>query len=318
MAHSASPTSQADLAVANTQPGATVAQPKTIRILLAGDATGAAAQALRALYAAPEHALELTAVSSVTTLIPTLVVVDPEVILLDLAVCYPNLKETFRRVRRAAPHVPLIVLSDESQKEDAKLALDEGAMDYVLREYMNDATLSRVLRSALERNTLEGLADFLRDPVTGLYTRDGMLTLGSSTMDISRRNRGSMALFCVLVQNLQRLREAEGHAAADHVLQDVTAALTTCFRRSDILSRIGDSHFAVLAVDSTPEGASIVRQRLERLLDAVPKQRDTSVSVRFVTNGGMWTCSDERMTFAEFLDIVESGLRIDSLAQARA
>jgi diguanylate cyclase (GGDEF)-like protein len=319
IAHSGSPISQADTAVSAIQFAAPAARPKRIRILLAGDSSGSAAQALRALYSAPEHALELTAVSSVTTLIPTLIVVDPEIILLDLAVCYPHLKETFRRVRRAAPHVPLIVLADETQKEDAKLTLDEGALDYVLREYMNGATLSRVLRSALERNTVEGLADLLRDPVTGLYTREGMLTLGSNTMDIARRSRGSMALFCVLVQNFHALREAEGHTAADHALQDVTAALTACFRRSDILARIGEAHFAALAVDSTVEGAAIVRQRLERRLDAVAKQRDSYVPLRLVTNGGMWTCSDERMTFAEFLDIVEAGLRVDeALTQVRA
>jgi diguanylate cyclase (GGDEF)-like protein len=182
-------------------------------------------------------------------------------------------------------------------------------MDYVLREYMNDATLARVFRGALERNTLEGLADFLRDPVSGLYTRDGLLTIGCSTLDLTRRNRGSLALFCILVQEFGALRETEGQAAADHVIQDLTAALAGCFRRSDILARIGDAQFGILAVDSTAPGAAIVRQRLERCLALTSQQHDSSRALRFVVNGGLWTYEDHA-AFPEFLDTVESGLRV--------
>src|SRR5271155_2470288 len=129
MAYSFVPSLHSDVAVAM----APKVNPKTIRILLAGDSTGQAAQSLRALFSAPEHALELTAVSTVTTLLATLSVVSPEIILLDMSVAYPNPRETVRRVHRAAPSIPLVVLADESRKDDAKQALAEGAIDYILR-----------------------------------------------------------------------------------------------------------------------------------------------------------------------------------------
>jgi hypothetical protein len=44
---------------------------------------------------------------------------------------------------------------------------------------MDARTIDRVLRSALERHTLDGLADLLRDDLTGLYTREGFLALGT-------------------------------------------------------------------------------------------------------------------------------------------
>jgi len=311
MAHSASPAPQCTATLVTTANNFPLARAKTIRILLAGDASGEAAQALRALFSPPGHALELTVVSSVTTLIPTLGVVEPEIIVLDMAIAYPHPKETIRRVHRAAPSIPILVLADEAQKESAKQTLRDGAMDYVLREYMNDATLARVFRGALERNTLEGLADFLRDPVSGLYTRDGLLTIGSSTLDLTRRNRGSLALFCILIENFAELRETEGQTAADHAIQDLTAGLAGCFRRSDILARIGEAQFAILAVDSTGPGAAIVRQRLERALGMVPQRRESSRSLRFAVNGGIWTCEDHT-PFPEFLDIVEFGLRSES------
>lgn len=48
-------------------------------------------------------------------------------------------------------------------------------MDYLLKNHIDARTLDRVLQGALQRNTLKGLADLLRDPLTGLYIRDGFL-----------------------------------------------------------------------------------------------------------------------------------------------
>ena len=286
-------------------------KPKRICILIAGDNSGQAALSLRSLFPAPEHALELTAVSTVTTLLATLSVVSPEIIVLDLAVAYPNPRETVRRVHRAAPSIPLLVLADESMKEDAKQTLAEGAIDYIVREFMDTATLMRILRGALERNTFEGLADLLRDQTTGLYTRDGLLTIGSSSMDSARRNDGTMALFCVLIQNLPAQRLEHGNLAIDTLLRELTGTLADCFRRSDILARIGDAQFAVLAVDSTESGASIVRQRLERQLSRLLELSEHPGILRFSVTSGTWNCS-ESMSFSEFLDAVEAGLRVRS------
>ncbi|MGA2419959.1 MAG: diguanylate cyclase [Candidatus Acidiferrum sp.] len=285
--------------------------PKRICILLAGDCSGKAAQCFRALFAAPEHLLELTVVSTVATLLATLSVVHPEVIVLDLDLAHASPQDTIRRVHRAAPNIPLVVLADEVRKEDAKHALSEGVIDYILREFMDAATLTRIFRGAMQRNTFEGLADLLRDQVTGLYTRDGFLTVGSSTLYNARRNEGTLALFCVLVQNLSTLREKYGNGVADNLLQELTATLTDCFRRSDTLARIGDAQFAVLAVDSTESGAAIVRQRLGRRLATLLQGSEYPATVRFSVTGEMWD-SAATPVFSEFLDSVESGLRVGS------
>jgi diguanylate cyclase (GGDEF)-like protein len=287
----------------------TMSKPKSIRILLAGDNDGRAAQALRALFCDPEHELELTAVSTLATLLPTLGVVSAEIMVLDLAIARNDVREAVRRLHRSAPSIPLLVLADEAEKDAAKETLLEGAMDYILREYMDTATLARIFRGALERNTLEGLADLLRDKSTGLYSRDGLMTIGSSTMDRMRRNGGILALFCIRIQNLNEMRSEMGSGAADAVLQALAPALGDCFRRSDILARIGDAQFAAVAVDATEAGAAILRQRLERRLALLLETQYPGGTVRFSVNGGMWN-HNEPTTFPELLDATEAGLRV--------
>jgi two-component system, cell cycle response regulator len=288
--------------------GTTMGKLKNIRILLAGDHDGRAAQALRALFCEPEHELELTAVSTIATLLPTLGVVNPEIIVLDIAIVRDNAREAVRRLHRATPSIPLVVLADEAKKDAAKDTLLEGAMDYILREYMDTATLSRIFRGALERNTLEGLADLLRDKSTGFYSRDGLMTIGCSTMDRMRRNSGTLALFCVRIQNLNEMRSEMGSGAADTVLQALTSTLGDCFRRSDILARMGDAQFAAVAVDATEAGAGILRQRLERRLALLLEMQRAGGMLRFSVNGGMWNYR-ETTTFPELLDTIEAGLR---------
>lgn len=162
---------------------------KSFRILLAEGESGEAAAALRELFPVEQNGLQLTLVSGVSTLLASLELVNPEVILLELSLAHPDPLEAVRLVHRAAPAVPLIVLAGESEKSLAERSLRRGALDYLLKGHMDARALDRVVRVALERNTLEGLADLLRDPVTGLYTRDGFLTLGEHAMDTAGQSR---------------------------------------------------------------------------------------------------------------------------------
>jgi DNA-binding NtrC family response regulator len=149
---------------------------RRLRLLLAEGSAGEVAAALHALYVGNDPGLDLTVVSTIATLLPTIKIVDPEVILLDLELSLREPMDAVHLVHRTAPGVPLIVISDPAQKEQAMRSLADGATDYLQKGHIDAHTLERVLRAALECNTLAGLADMLRDQLTGLYTRDGFLT----------------------------------------------------------------------------------------------------------------------------------------------
>src|SRR5260370_14301803 len=149
---------------------------RRLRLLLAEESAGEVAAALHALFTGSDPGLDLTVVSTIATLLPTIKVVDPEVILLDLALGLREPMDAVHLVHRTAPGVPLIVVADPSQKEQAIRSLAEGATDYVLKGHIDAHTLERVLRTALERNTLAGVAELRRGRATGRYTPDGFLT----------------------------------------------------------------------------------------------------------------------------------------------
>jgi two-component system, cell cycle response regulator len=282
---------------------------RRLRLLLAEGSPGEAAAALYQLYAGKDPGLDLTVVSTTATLLATIKVVDPEVILLDLAMNLREPMDAVHLIHRTAPGVPLIVLADASEKEQAVRSLAEGALDYVLKGYINTRTLERALRSALERNTLTGLTDLLRDQVTGLYSRDGFLTVGTRRQEEALRAESSLVLICVLFENLQALREAFGPGTADRALSDVAGLLKGSCRRSDVVGRLGESQFAILGVDAIAPSAEVMRSRLEQHLVVHNQTRSPWGPIDLRTSIGSWRAQDEG-TFAEFLDGIESRLRV--------
>jgi diguanylate cyclase (GGDEF)-like protein len=283
-------------------------KPKSIRILLAEGESGEAMTALRQLFPGEQDGLQLTLVSGVSTMMASLDLADPEVMMLELSLAHPDPLETVRLVHRAAPAVPLVVLATESEKNLAEQSLRRGALDYLLKGHMDKQTLDRVIRVALERNTLEGLADLLRDPVTGLYTHDGFLTLGEHAMDTARQKNSTLILLCMRIENLSVIRAELGSNAAESSLREIGALLDSSFRRTDIVARFGESQFAALAIDAVEPSGAVLCQRLERRIAMLNREIGPRGPLELRMKAGFWHAKDAS-TFPELLDTVEAGLR---------
>jgi diguanylate cyclase (GGDEF)-like protein/PAS domain S-box-containing protein len=78
-----------------------------------------------------------------------------DIILLDLGLPDAEGVAAVRRVRAAAPRIPLVVLTGRDDEALAALALQEGAQDYLIKGQIDSRGLLRALRYAIERKTME-------------------------------------------------------------------------------------------------------------------------------------------------------------------
>jgi len=281
---------------------------KKFRVLLAETHSGEAADSLRTLYPEPDGHLELSVVSSIPTLLGTIDLAAPETILLDLSLGRPDPLDLVRRVHRAAPGIPLIVFADVADKYYASRCISEGAIDYLLKGYMDARTMERALRTALERNTLEGLADFLRDPLTGLYNRDGFTTLGIRSMETALRSGGALVLLCARIENASEWPAKFGSSGNEQAIRETAELIASCFRRSDFIARLGEAQFATLAIDAAEPSAVVLRQRVQSRLAIYNQSRKPWGPLVLLLSAGYWSAHDTR-SFGEFLEAVESELR---------
>jgi diguanylate cyclase (GGDEF)-like protein len=127
-----------------------------------------------------------------------------------------------------------------------------------LREIADQAALRLDnLRMTAE---LERLA--LRDPLTGLMNRRGLVSRLAIELAGARRRRETLALAIVDVDDFKRVNDTHGHAAGDEALKAIAGALRTATRETDVPARFAGDEFALIMPRTKPSDAVIVMERL--------------------------------------------------------
>lgn len=76
-------------------------------------------------------------------------------ILLNLFLSDSQGIETFNKLYEIASQTPILILSDLEHEDDAKLAIQGGAQDYLLAGHIDGYSLSRAIRNVMERKMAE-------------------------------------------------------------------------------------------------------------------------------------------------------------------
>jgi len=99
---------------------------------------------------------------------------DIDLVLLDLGLPDSQGLPTFHALRKAAPDIPVIVLSGNDDQELAISAVRDGAQDYLVKGRFGGDLLVRAARYALER---EHLIMELREALARIKTLSGLLPI---------------------------------------------------------------------------------------------------------------------------------------------
>jgi diguanylate cyclase (GGDEF)-like protein/PAS domain S-box-containing protein len=130
--------------------------PKSIKILLLVEDNPGDARLLREMFNEEgAHNTELTHAECMRDAERHLAEREVDIILLDLGLPDAEGVTAVRRVRVAAPRVPLVVLTGRDDEALAAQALQEGAQDYLIKGQIDSRGLLRALRYAIERKIME-------------------------------------------------------------------------------------------------------------------------------------------------------------------
>ncbi|HEX8393610.1 MAG TPA: GGDEF domain-containing protein, partial [Longimicrobium sp.] len=114
----------------------------------------------------------------------------------------------------------------------------------------------------------------LRDELTGLYNRRGLVALAEQKIEESTRLGIRFDVLFIDLDRLKQINDTFGHAQGDQALRDAAALLRATFRKSDVLARLGGDEFAVLLIGRNATGMTDegVRKAVARLYAAVQRQ----------------------------------------------
>ena len=147
----------------------------------------------------------------------------------------------------------------------------------------------------------------ITDPLSGLYNRRGFLMLAERQWQSALRKDCSVVLFYIDVNFFKEINDSHGHKEGDSALLAVAGVLRECFRRTDIIARVGGDEFAVMAAEDTANPCALLEGRLSRSLGQCNEKRPDTLQLSLSI--GVLRC-DETM---ESLCIEDLMARADGL-----
>jgi len=178
---------------------------------------------------------------------------DFDIILLDLNLPDSRELETVQKVVRAAPEVPIIVLTATNDDAVGLRAVQMGAQDFLFKGEFNYLTLERAIIYSIERHRLQRTIRQLAviDELTGLYNRRGFNTLHGDAIQRVRQQGGRGFLCCFDLDRFKQINDELGHQKGDEALKEFAGNLRTVFRKDVLLARLGGDEFVAMGVEQT-------------------------------------------------------------------
>jgi PleD family two-component response regulator len=206
-----------------------------LRVLLAEKRLSEARIILREICAEEGRALELVFVGTREELGTGLKTYCPDVALLDLALLQPEAAEHLRVLHFANKSVPILLFAGAADKVLAEECLSAGARDYLLEGYMDERTVTRVLRAAIGERREESEAPSTDEKRCG---------------------------FCAGLENVDEIRKRVGKREVDTMLEGLTRALERNVRARDKVMLRSCGHIDLVLENTNEQCFGSIAQRL--------------------------------------------------------
>ena len=168
--------------------------------------------------------------------------------------------------------------------------------------------LVQVVRDITERKKLEETLrnSSLKDDLTGLFNRRGLLKQAAPYFDFARRQKEKLLLLFIDLDGMKKINDDFGHNEGDNALIQTAAILNRSFRSTDIMARLGGDEFTVLVTDLNASKEDAIT-RLNENLKAYNASETRSHKLAFSI--GVATLEPERMAcFEELLEKADQAM----------
>jgi diguanylate cyclase (GGDEF)-like protein/PAS domain S-box-containing protein len=168
--------------------------------------------------------------------------------------------------------------------------------------------LVQVVRDITERKKLEDTLrnSSLKDDLTGLLNRRGLLKQAAPYFDFARRQKEALLLLFIDLDGMKKINDEFGHNEGDNALINTAAILNRSFRSTDIIARLGGDEFTVLVTDlnaDKEEAITRLNENLKAYNATEPRGHKLAFSI------GVATLEPERMTcFEELLEQADQAM----------
>ena len=104
----------------------------------------------------------------------------------------------------------------------------------------------------------------ITDSLTKIYNRRYFFEAGENLIEIAKRESKPISLLMLDIDYFKNVNDTYGHQAGDTVLIELTKAINSMVRKSDIFARIGGEEFALVLHNTSKQGAVIIANKIRK------------------------------------------------------
>ena len=219
-----------------------------------------------------------------------------DVVMLDMSLPESCGLSTLQRFKQTVPHLPVVILTGNSDEALAVQAIEAGAQEFVNKSDLDNPWLLRCLRNAIQRHELQERLrqQSYRDSLTGLPNR-AMFERALQTEFDRVSSDSDLAVVFIDLDDFKLINDCYGHCEGDRVLSEFGGRLKRCVRSDEVVARFGGDEFVVLLRNVSNEQeveafAAKLRKELDGPFLVQGKELFLAASVGYVNHASQY-CS---------------------------
>lgn len=149
--------------------------------------------------------------------------------------------------------------------------IKSGANDYLNKPFLVEEFYTRITQNLEMLEHIAQVRDMAeRDFLTRVYNRRYFFSAGAQLHALLSRRSQPMTVAMLDLDHFKNVNDTMGHEAGDAVLRHMAQLLSSRFRVSDIVARLGGEEFCVLASDMDASQALLLFEELRASFAATP------------------------------------------------
>ncbi len=208
------------------------------------------------------------------TVLGILVEAKPELILMDMYMpgCSGTELASIIRQQEAFVSVPIMFLSYETDREKQLLAIRHGGDDFLMKPIKAELLIQAVITKAERTRHLRYFME--RDSLTGLLNHTHLKEHLSREILRADRSGAPISFAMIDADHFKAVNDTYGHLVGDRVLKSLARLLQERLRRTDIIGRYGGEEFGVILINTNPQNAVMIMNKLRESFSRIRHQVD--------------------------------------------
>lgn len=209
-------------------------------------------------------------------------------------------------------NVPVVVITGSGQTKDQIRAFELGANDFAVKPFVPEIVISRVnnvmtsnrrmLSIELEARELKVKSEL--DEMTGLYNK---ATTELTMNEILKAGSGMLNVLMVIdIDYFKRVNDTSGHQTGDNVIKMIADLISSLFRKTDMVGRVGGDEFCVLMVDVP--SMDIVYEKVNELIQIMRYKPNLAIPEYVTLSVGMAANEWKSTTYGELFKKADEAL----------